>query len=93
MVLGISLNFQSLKDSDGIVIAVTGMMIVFVALAMLSLFIKVLPKVLDVVSRWVPESESSHGHSADSIEPDSHRDDDDEMLAAIGFVLRNRRRG
>ena len=42
MVLGISLDFQSLMDSDGIVIAVTGLMIVFVALAMVSLFIKVL---------------------------------------------------
>ena len=90
MVLGISLDFQSLMDSDGIVIAVTGLMIVFVALAMVSLFIKVLPNILNVVSLWVPECESPHGHSADSIEPDVHSEDDDEVLAAIGFGLKNR---
>jgi len=92
VVLGLSLSFQSLIDSDGIVIAVTGMMIVFVALIMLSLFIKVLPIILNVISRWVPEIESPHGHAADSIEADDHPGEEDEILAAIGVVLRNRRR-
>ena len=91
--LGISLNFQTLIDSDGIVIAVTGMMIVFVALIMLSLFIKVLPIILDAIAVWVPEVESPHGQTADSIEADGHPAEDDEILAAIGFVLRTRRRG
>lgn len=71
---------------DGALIALVGLMIVFSALIVISLFIAALPRILGKLSSVWPEvdepvSNSSVGH------PDSLVADDGAVLAAIGFVL------
>lgn len=85
---------QRLWDSQAIAIAITGMLIVFVALTLISVFIALLPRILAVVSHRLPEPTGGHAHSvshtdATAIESTS-RSDDDAVLAAIGFVLQFR---
>ncbi len=70
--------------SRGAVIAIAGLLIVFAALLLISLFIAVLPKLLEQVARVWPEVESHHGSEARAAEPDVEQA---AVLAAIGFVL------
>lgn len=70
--------------SRGWSIAISGLLIVFSALLLISLFIGFLPKALEVVARFWPEVDevrSERGH------PESHMPDEMDVLAAIGFVL------
>ncbi|MDA8744142.1 OadG family protein [Rubripirellula amarantea] len=69
--------------SDGTAIAATGLVIVFAVLVLLSLFIASLPKVLAFIEPWFPQP--SHLH-AETAHPESQLPDD-EVIAAIGFVL------
>jgi len=74
----------SVPLTNGPVVAIVGLMIVFTALIILSLFIAALPYLLQQLSVIWPEvSEPSgrHGH------PESQVADDSSVLAAIGFVL------
>jgi len=82
-----SLRFsvQNIIDGQGVDIALTGMLIVFSVLALISLFIVLLPKALGVVARYIPEVE----HAPAS--PKSQ--DDDVVVAAIGYVMHTRLRG
>ena len=89
-----SFDVRRLLESDAIAIAITGMLIVFVALTLISVFIALLPRILAVVSHRLPEPTGGHAHSgshtdATSIESTA-RSDDDAVLAAIGFVLQFR---
>ena len=72
---------------EGLQIAISGMLIVIIALLLISLFIAVLPKLLERLSQIWPESESHHAHESHESHPESLRPDDDVVLAAIGFVL------
>ncbi len=70
--------------SRGLAIAFSGLVIVFVALLLISLFIASLPKLLVVVAKVWPEVDEPHAIRNDSVEQpitDGH------ILAAIGFVL------
>jgi len=70
--------------SEGVPIAAAGIVIVFSALILLTLFIAALPRVLKVVDRVWPEVSEQFppvGH------PESQVADDADVLAAIGFVL------
>lgn len=69
---------------DGAVQALVGLMIVFSALIVISLFIAALPHMLDKLSVVWPEVDEPAGNSG---HPDSLVADDGAVLAAIGFVL------
>jgi len=74
-------------NSGGISIAVTGMLIVACALLLIYVFISSLPKVLAAVATVWPEVDEPH---AGLTHPESLALDDDDVLAAIGFVLHHR---
>ncbi|MBT4502724.1 MAG: OadG family protein [Gemmatimonadetes bacterium] len=75
-------SLQNIIDGQGGGIAITGMSIVFCALGLISLFIFLLPKILERVARLYPESE---GHGA---RPDPRQArDDSELAAAIAFAF------
>jgi Na+-transporting methylmalonyl-CoA/oxaloacetate decarboxylase gamma subunit len=70
--------------TEGISIAAAGIVIVFSALLLISLFIASLPRMLRVLSHVWPEASDGHhevGH------PENQVSDDSDVLAAIGFVL------
>ncbi|MFK8114521.1 MAG: OadG family protein [Rubripirellula sp.] len=74
--------------ADGIAIAVAGLLIVFIALIMISLFIASLPKVLAWVAVFIPEVDEAHASPGTVVShPESLVPDDGATLAAIGFVL------
>ena len=68
---------------QGAIIAVVGLLIVFVALILISVFIAALPKFLVFLGHLWPEVEEHHGF--EHVESDE--DEELELLAAIGFVL------
>jgi Na+-transporting methylmalonyl-CoA/oxaloacetate decarboxylase gamma subunit len=70
--------------SDGIPIAIAGLLIVFSALLLISLFIASLPRILGVVAKLYPEVDETHSRQS---HPESQLADDGAVLAAIGFVL------
>lgn len=69
---------------DGLAIAIAGLVIVYVALILISLFIASLPRILTLVNHVWPET--IDGHREDG-HPESQIADDPDVLAAIGFVL------
>lgn len=71
----------------GVSIAITGMVIVACALVLICLFIMSLPRLLKKIATVWPETAESHGGTTHS---DSLVLDDDDILAAIGFVLHHR---
>jgi Na+-transporting methylmalonyl-CoA/oxaloacetate decarboxylase gamma subunit len=65
-------------------IAAVGMLMVFAALALLCVFLAILPRVLARINSVWPEAVDRHAvlDGADQL-----LDEEDEVLAAIGFVL------
>lgn len=77
-------GMDAISEANGISIAVTGMAIVFFALAIISLFIRLLPVVLGRFEQYLPRLEP-HGQpptSAEQLPMDSEK-----IVAAIGYVL------
>jgi hypothetical protein len=70
--------------SRGIPIAIAGILIVFTALLLISLFIASLPRVLAMVAKVLPEVDESHARQSLS---EDQAGGDGAVLAAIGFVL------
>ncbi len=83
MTLANIIDFSRVTDTEGIAIAVTGMLIVFAALTLITLFIFALPQILDGVSKVLPETVETHAvpDRSESLLPN------EAVLAAIGFVL------
>ncbi len=77
------LNFsiQNIINGDGISLAITGMVIVFMALAIISTFIALLPKMLPLLESILPEEHAHHGPTK------KVKKDNSEVLAAIGYAL------
>ncbi|TWU08663.1 Oxaloacetate decarboxylase, gamma chain [Symmachiella macrocystis] len=70
-------------DFNGFGIAVTGLLIVFVALTLISVFISLLPKILDALAFMLPEEQEHQTHA-----PAMRQTTDNEKIAAaVGFVL------
>ena len=85
-------NLQNVIDGNGISIAVTGMLIVFVALVTISLFLSALPRLLAVLERYYPQQEHHHGTpAATSTTSVVAQPVTEEMLVAIAVALRERR--
>ena len=83
------LNFslENIVENDGVLIAATGMAIVFVALALISGFIACLPKLPGVAVE-----SPAHGHEPSVSPSKSQRPaEESEVIAAIGYVLHARR--
>lgn len=78
----LNLGFQNVIDGNGFIIAVMGMLIVFAALALISLFIAFLPAMLKALSAVLPEE---HHHGPAPSQKKSR--DNDAFLAAIGYAL------
>ena len=78
-------RWSNVQDANGIVVAILGMTIVFSALIVISLAITVLPRILEVVSPFLPhQAEEPH----DGPPPaESTAGDEQKVIAAIGFVL------
>ena len=73
--------------SRGVSIALTGMLIVACALLLICLFIMSLPRVLAAIAKVWPEGHEPHPSTAraEGLVPE-----EDEILAAIGFLLHHR---
>ena len=74
-------NWQRVIDGNGLSVSITGMLIVFCSLAIISIFIFLLPKTLVLVAKFFPEKEEA---AARPTGPD------DRAVAAIGYVLHQR---
>lgn len=86
------LTFAEAEWGESIALAVTGMLIVFVALGLVTLFLLLLPHIMTKLNAVFPEREHAHGHAptASASKPQS---DEDELIAAIGFALHIERSG
>ena len=73
-----------LSDEPNIyAVALTGMVIVFFALTVLTLFLMALPKILVYVNKVFPPSEHGHGKAAAAKKPELGED----VVAALAFAL------
>jgi oxaloacetate decarboxylase gamma subunit len=83
-------RLTNITDGHAIGISITGMLIVFAALGLISAFIAALPKVLATVEPYWPTSESHHHapRPAEILPIDEER-----IVAAIGTVLRHETQG
>lgn len=79
-----SSGFQAISAGEGVSIAVTGMLIVFFALSIISLFIRLLPVVLAQMEPILPRLES---HAQPPTPAERLPTDNERIVAAIGYVL------
>ena len=77
-------GWQAIVDGKGISLALTGMLIVFVALMLVSGFIASVPKILEVLDPILP---SASGHHAQPTPAEQVPLDQEKVIAAIGMVL------
>ncbi len=80
-------GIDNILQNDGIGIALTGMSIVFVALMLITLFIAILPKVLNALSGILPAEAEQHATAAPTVLQPAASQDETEVVAAIGFAL------
>ena len=81
-------GFENVGQNRGFALAIVGMLVVFVSLAMIAGFIAALPKLLHVLEPWLPQL---HGESHASRSPkpaETTPDREKQIIAAIGHVLR-----
>lgn len=81
----VNYSFQSVIDGQGIEISITGMLVVFTALILISFFITLLPHILEKVAKIYPLKEGVPASS------DTTTTAEDEVLAAIGFILHTKK--
>ncbi len=84
-----SFDVQNIIDGQGINIAITGMVIVFFALSIISIFIAALPKILKWVAVYWPETDE-HAVIGSAL-PATTRVVSDELVVAIAMTLHRRR--
>ncbi len=80
MSIPLYIGWQRILEGQGIDIAFTGMFIVFLALAAISLCIALLPKVVAAIGVILPERQHT---PTESESPH----DDETVAAAVGFAL------
>ncbi len=73
-------SWTNVQEDNGIAIAIVGMVIVFLALTLISLFIAVLPNLLKTLEPILPQS----SHSVPSL-AESTPVDEEMVVAAIGI--------
>lgn len=77
----LTLGFENIVNANGVTIAIMGMLIVFAALAVIAIFISLLPKLLPLLEKVLPVQ---HHHAAPAP---SQPSDHEEVLAAIAYAL------
>ncbi len=82
-------GLQGIAEAHGFSIAITGMLIVFVALSLITLCVAKLPVVLEALDPWLPELEP-HGPPTPAEQLPR---DEEQIVAAIGYALHNRGSG
>ena len=75
-------SWQHVIDGQGLSVSLTGMLIVFLSLVIISTFIALLPRLLSVVARVFPEKEERPPAKPEATE--------ERVIAAIGFILHQR---
>tara|TARA_B100000315_G_scaffold81231_1_gene74476 strand:+ start:18532 stop:18807 length:276 start_codon:yes stop_codon:yes gene_type:complete len=83
MRLDINSGIQKIVEGQGVDIAITGMLIVFIALGLITLFIAFLPNILKVIAIVFP-------HKTATGLTGEFASEEDNVLAAIGFALHKR---
>ena len=80
----VAFQWGNISDGNGIPIAITGMLIVFVALTLISFAIAALPRILTAIDPYLPAVDHRHQPlpPAESLPADEER-----VVAAIGMVL------
>ena len=79
-------SYQNIINGQGFELAVAGMIIVFVVLATISLFITLMPKILDKLNPYLPE----HEHRNVETPVPGINSDDNAAIAAICYVFHQR---
>ena len=79
-----SFSVDNIFANDGIGIAITGMLIVFVALVLITIFVALMPKVLGLLAGVLPPEIEHH---AALVEPSV---DNEALAVAIGFALHSK---
>jgi len=77
-------GFQAISEAEGVSIAVTGMLIVFFALVIISLFIRLLPVLLGLMEPILPRLGS---HTQPPSAAERLPAENEKLVAAIGYVL------
>lgn len=77
-------RWANVSEGHAIAIAITGMLIVFTALTLISVFIAALPKLLSAIEPYLPAVEDHHDAltTAESLPTDEEK-----IVAVIGHVL------
>jgi len=83
LLLAQATGLQAIRDANGFGIAITGMLIVFTALSIISLFIRFLPILLEYLDPYLPQVTTHHAPSVAERMPS----EDQRIVAAIGYVL------
>ena len=78
-------DVQNIVDGQGVSIAITGMVIVFFALTLISLFIAALPSILKRIAKRWPEPVGHH-HGPSPHQP-VEEGVSEELVAGIGAAL------
>ena len=81
-------RWANVSEGNAIAIAITGMVSVFTALTLISMFIAALPKILSAIEPYLPAVEEHH-HTPTTAE--SLPTDEEKIVAAIGHVLHTER--
>jgi len=76
-------SWQNVINGNGIGITITGMLIVFSGLLLISLFITALPRILALKGDKKSAPQKAH----EAVELDSGEPTEDEIMAVIGLVL------
>ena len=84
-----SFDYQHIVDAQGIELAFAGMIIVFTVLSLVCIFLALLPHILTVVNRYIPEV---HHHAAPQPKAKNASNEAD-IAAAVAFVLHGRAQG
>ena len=83
MKLEINTGIQNIVEGQGVDIAIMGMLIVFLALGLITLFIAFLPNLLNIIAKLFPYKAAAGVSEKIAAEEDN-------VLAAIGFALHKR---
>ena len=87
--MNFNFDVQNIIDGQGVSIAITGMVIVFFALSVISLFIFLLPSILQRIAQKWPETENHH--HAKPTSPVGDGVVSNEIVAAIALTLHRRK--
>lgn len=76
-------RWANIPEGNGVAVAITGMVIVFLALTVITVFISLLPKILDALEPYLPTAE----HHGAPPPAEGLPQDQEKVIAAIGLVL------